>query len=219
VVAVIGFLNQKGGSGKSTLAINVAAEMTARGKRVLLVDADPQGSVADWSAARQNASPFSVIRFDRPVLHREVASLARGYQYVVIDGPARDAGLQRSAILSCNLVAVPTVPSGLDLWSTQAFLSLLSEAQSFAPKGQKAALVVSRGSAKGVLAKGVKAALSELGLPVISGTQERLSYREATTAAQTIHELAAQPGAKRTREARAMAQTEIATLVSNLLEF
>ncbi len=98
-------------------------------------------------------------------------------------------------------------------------MSLLSEAQSFAPKGQKAALVVSRGSAKGVLAKGVKAALSELGLPVISGTQERLSYREATTAAQTIHELAAQPGAKRTREARAMAQTEIATLVSNLLEF
>ncbi len=41
MVAVIGFLNQKGGSGKSTLAINVAAEMTARGKRVLLVDADP----------------------------------------------------------------------------------------------------------------------------------------------------------------------------------
>jgi chromosome partitioning protein len=219
VVAVIGFLNQKGGSGKSTLAINVAAELVTRGKRVLLVDTDPQGSVADWSASRgDNASPFAVIRFDRPVLHREIASLAKGYHYVVVDGPARDAALQRSAILSCTLVAVPTVPSGLDLWATQAFLSLLSEAQPFAPKAQKAILVVSRGSTKGVLARGVGEALAGLGLPVIQGTQERLAYREATTAALTIHELADQRAAKKVLVARAAARNEIAALTSSLLE-
>lgn len=40
---VISLLNEKGGVGKTTLATHIAAGMAIRGKRVLLVDADPQG--------------------------------------------------------------------------------------------------------------------------------------------------------------------------------
>jgi chromosome partitioning protein len=48
----IAITNQKGGSGKTTTAVNLAAALTERDHRVLLLDLDPQASASAWLGLR-----------------------------------------------------------------------------------------------------------------------------------------------------------------------
>ena len=52
---IIAFLNPKGGSGKTTATINVSSCLASSGKKIAVVDTDPQMSLTNWNKAEKAA--------------------------------------------------------------------------------------------------------------------------------------------------------------------
>jgi chromosome partitioning protein len=189
---IVAFLNQKGGVGKTTLALHLAGEWAREGRRVILVDADPQGSALDWSEQRaKEGFPrlFGVIGLARDTLHREVRELAHDADHVVIDGPPRVTGLMRSALLAADLVMIPVQPSPFDGWASGEMLKLIDEARIFRPQ-LVARFVLNRCGARTVITRETAETLAEHEPPVLTAhIGQRVPFADAARSGRLVSEL------------------------------
>ena len=197
---ILALLNQKGGVGKTTLALAIAGEWAMQGRRVILIDADPQGSALDWSEMRaREGLPrlFSVIGLARDTLHREAPALARDADLVVIDGPPRVAGLMRSALLATDMVLIPVQPSPFDGWASAEMLALISEARIYRPE-LVARFVLNRCGARTVLARDTAETLADHDPPALaSRIGQRIAFAVAAQSGRIVRELDRESAAAR----------------------
>lgn len=188
---VTSFVNQKGGVGKSTLAVNVAAEKARRGRRVLLLDADQQGSALDWQAQRgrmDHPPLLSVVGFPRDTIHREIEQLGHGYDEIIIDAPGRVEAVARAVIMASDVVVIPVQPSAYDIWASTDVLALLEQSQVYKPE-LIAAWVINRRIVNTKIARDVKQQLSGYGPRLLeANVAQRIVYSEATARGLAVYE-------------------------------
>lgn len=186
---IVALLNQKGGVGKTTLAVHIATALTLRGRRVLLVDADPQGSALAWSASRADDSIVAVVGLPTKTLHREIQMHVPNYDDIVIDGPPRVNELARSAIIAADIVLIPVQPSPYDVWAAKEIVDLLSEASVY-KETQKSAFVINRKIVNTAIGRDVVDTLAGYELPVLAtAICQRVAFAESAVQGSTVLEL------------------------------
>ena len=107
--------NLKGGTSKTTSAAFLAHALAERGRRVLVVDADPQASITRWAEMAEWRLP--VVGKATGRLHVELEEIVGDrFDAVVIDTPPTDKlrGIVESAIRAATTVLVPIGPTSAE---------------------------------------------------------------------------------------------------------
>ncbi len=190
---IIAVCNQKGGSGKTTLSMQLAGTLARRKNKVLVVDADPQGTATRWAASADDENPFpaSVIGLSAASekVHREVKKFVGDYDFIVIDcPPAADSPVPQSALLIADLALVPIIPSPLDLWASVGIRQVIENVSEI-NETLIARLVVNQCQPKTNLAKDTLEVLPEFGIPVCKNyLRQRTAYRQSAVFGQTVQD-------------------------------
>ena len=109
------FASPKGGAGKSTSAVLLAIELAETGKKVTVIDADPNRPVSKW--AKRPGKPATLTVLDdvtEETIIGTVEAAARTSHYVIVDLEGTASVMVSFAISRADLVIIPSQGSQLD---------------------------------------------------------------------------------------------------------
>jgi len=182
---VIVFASQKGGVGKTTLSAHlaVAAEKAGDGPCVLL-DTDPQASLAAWWNGRADQKPYFSPLASLKDLSAKLKTLDEaGYTYAFIDTPPAITESIRAVISRADLVLIPTRPSPHDLRAVGSTVDLAVMA------GRPFAFAVTQAKPNSRLTVQAIAALSAHGVVSQAVVHDRVDYAGSMIDGRTVQEI------------------------------
>lgn len=200
---IVTVAQQKGGAGKTTLVIQLATALAATGKRVAVVDIDPQGSLTAWMRLREQRGPavpelrFSMVGGWR--LPVELDRLRGEHDVVVIDSPPHAETDAKVAVRAADLVLVPCQPSLLDVWASGPTIELAAKER------RRAALVLNRVPPRGKSVDEARVAIDDLACRALDA---HLGNRQAFAGAvaRGLGAIESEPRSPAAEEARALAE-------------
>src|SRR5262245_18798796 len=110
---VITVASRKGGAGKTTICAHLAAHAHALGHRTLVIDGDPQGSLALCNSLRSQALPLMTA--ERGIDRALALAMVDGIQWVFIDTAPTMWVVVQEAVRAATMVLIPARPGFLDL--------------------------------------------------------------------------------------------------------
>jgi chromosome partitioning protein len=212
-MAIIAVSGRKGGIGKSTIVGNLAHEFASAGQSVVVLDADPQHSMAAW--AEQGGGMLSrcvekVEGEDGDELRAKVKQAQKNADIVLIDTPPGNPETSFEAAMVADLVLLPCGPSPLDLFTMKEALGIALRAR--ARRGSKKPrirFVPSKVLAHTNLGRGLSSSLKHIGKKVLPPIGQRIVVAEAVTNGLTVGEFAPSSAAHAEFQALAKAVEKI----------
>jgi chromosome partitioning protein len=186
---VITLASRKGGSGKSTLTAHLAAFAQKLGKRCLILDADPQGSLTLWHSLRRGDGlrlENAARGIDRLIAH----AMIDGVEWVFIDTAPTLWVVVQEAIRTATLVVIPARPGFFDLAAVTETVKIARQRNKpYAVVINSAPVKRDEKEAPAVAAS--RARLDALGIPVWSGQiSQRAGYMASLAAGFSVGEVA-----------------------------
>lgn len=186
---IIGVVGRKGGSGKTTVAVHLAAILAAKGSRVVLIDADQQGSARHW--AEPGALPMEVqhrpLESDGQVRAWSAAIRALKADYVVLDSPPHLDAALGGVIGLCDVAVIPCGPSGMEVLATTDTVALIRDIRAASSRRKPViVLVPNRLDTRTLSGRELPQALKDLGEPVGPEIHARMAFADAFNTGQWV---------------------------------
>lgn len=178
---IITLASRKGGAGKSTLTAQLAAHAHTLGRRVLVIDADPQGSVSLWHS-RRAAGGVRLATPERGIDRALAFAMVEGIDTVLIDTAPTLWVVVQEAIRAATFVLIPARPGFFDLAAVQETVKTARERNKPYAVVLNACPVKRDDKEMGLVAQS-RAELDALGIPLWAGQISQRAGFQSTLAA------------------------------------